>query len=242
MSRTDPICIDVSHWQEPDGSSPWPRLRKAGIRGVILKATEGDSYIDPTFRERYEAALEEGFPVCGYHFLRPGNMQTQMSHFVETVQPINGERLVLDHEDPGVSLSDLKDAVQALIDFNPSLQITIYSGYVIKEQIGQDEYDPWLSGNTSLWLAHYTTGEPTWPRGTWAEWSLWQYTDQGTVDGYGPLDLNRFNGSDREFVRWMTPVSMFRPVEEPNVVVLSIASDEPVRMIITAGRNVTVVT
>lgn len=43
----------------------------SGARFVIIKATEGTSYIDPTFSDHYIAATDAGF-VRGYHFAHPG--------------------------------------------------------------------------------------------------------------------------------------------------------------------------
>jgi len=72
---------------------------------------------------------------------------------------------------------------------------------LIKTQLGTTR-NGWLAANTSLWLAQYTTGLPSWPTGTWPNWSLWQYTDGGTVPGFSrPLDCDRFNGSDADFLK-----------------------------------------
>jgi len=47
-----------------------------------------------------------------------------------------------------------------------------------------------------LWIAHYTeANEPDFPS-NWPQWTFWQYTDKGSVEGIkGYVDQDRFNGS-----------------------------------------------
>jgi lysozyme len=193
-------CIDISHWQE---GVDLLEFAAAGGKAVILKATEGTTYVDATYEGRREEAEEAGLAVSTYHFLRPGNMEAQARHYLEVVDPDEGERMIADHEDPKVSLGDLVDFLKEIKLANPTVELTVYSGHLLKEQLG-DRRDAWLAENTSLWVAQYTTAAaPSWPSGTYPTWSLWQYTDKGTVIGFdGPVDCNRFNGSDDQMLRW----------------------------------------
>jgi lysozyme len=207
----NPLIIDISHWQpDPD----WAKLKANGTLGVILKATEGTGYVDPTFRSRYDAAIKAGLAVSTYHFFKAGNVQTQMNNYLNTVKPRQGERMVLDHEEKA-SLSELESAVSYLLTDSRKLQITIYSGHLIKEQLGSKNSEI-LAANTSLWIAQYTSAEsPTWPGGTWPDWSLWQYTDKATAAGIaGAVDGNRFNGSDANALKWLNPAGA-EPVPTP---------------------------
>jgi len=196
----DVSVIDISHYQPtPD----WEALKQSGVVGVILKCTEGQGYVDSTFRERYDAAIAAGLAVASYHFLRPGSITAQMNHYLNTLEPRQGERVCLDHEDTGVSLADLESAVQYLQTDSRNLQITIYSGHVLKGQLGDKHSD--VLAETSLWLAQYST-TPSWPQGTWSTWTLWQYSDQGSVPGIGgKVDCNRFNGSIENCIKWLNP-------------------------------------
>jgi len=55
-----------------------------------------------------------------------------------------------------------------------------------------------------LWVAHYTTASsPLMPVGFDSYW-LWQHTSSGRLDGYaGNLDMNRFGGSEQEWLAWI---------------------------------------
>ena len=215
----NPKVIDISHWQ-PDPS--FEQVAAGGTLAVIFKATESDDYVDPTLKERAAAAQEAGLFTSTYHFLRPGDMRKQMEHYLKTVDPVEGERVCLDHEDPKVSLDDLKECVEILLEDERNLQVTIYSGHVIKDQL-KNKADLFLSENTSLWIAHYTTQpQPTWPKATWAHWSVWQYTDRAAVQGIsGNVDGDKFNGNDEQLMKFFAPVGWIpeEPDEDDEVVV-----------------------
>ncbi|RWP05090.1 glycoside hydrolase family 25 protein [Mesorhizobium sp.] len=201
--------IDLSHHNPtPD----WIRIRSAGVLGVIHKATEGTTYVDPQRETRLAAAKKAGLLTATYHFLRPGDMTKQMAHYLKTVDPVEGERMILDHEDANVSLAQLERAVGTLLASRPDLQITIYSGALIKQQLGSTKSD--LGALTSLWIAQYTNAAaPTWPRQTWPQWSLWQWTDKENVPGIAaPVDGNRWNGDEAGLERWLAPAGA-KPVD-----------------------------
>lgn len=218
-----PKCIDISHHQDfPD----FAEVKAAGVIALIHKATEGSSYVDPNRARNCYNATAAGIKCCTYHWLSPGsNPRSQMEFFLRTVDPVPGERMVIDYEEDGCTLSQLKEAVQALLDDPRELQITIYSGHLLKEQLN-GTHDAFLADNTDLWLAQYTSGTPTWSTGTYPQWTLWQYSESGTVDGItGSLvDLDRFDGSDAELLQWISPAGKQpAPKPEPEAAAVYIA-------------------
>lgn len=201
---TNPICIDISHHNpEPD----WDILKANGTLGVIFKATEGQTYVDDTLFQRASRAKAAGLAFSTYHFLRPGSPEAQMDHYLGTIDPVEGERIVLDHEDAGFGLKDLEKCVTYLRAERPDLQITIYSGHLIKDQLA-GKSSTILRDNTSLWIAQYNNSGPSWPTTVWPAWSLWQYTDQASVVGVSAkVDGNKWNGSPENFVKWLAPAT-----------------------------------
>jgi lysozyme len=206
---TNPVVIDISHWNPtPD----WKALKAAGTAAVIHKATEGTGNVDGMLYNRAGPAMAAGLKWSTYHFLRPGKLPAQMDHYLRTVNPLEGERMCLDHEDAGVTLGDLEYCVKYLLDKRPDLQITIYSGHLIKEQLSGGRTSSVLAEKTSLWLAQYST-TPSWPTQVWPTWSLWQYTDKATVSGVSqPVDGDRFNGSVEQCIAWFGPADQPIPV------------------------------
>jgi len=66
-------CIDVSSWQHPGGAPiDWAKVQGAGIVGVLVKATQGDGYVNPWLHTDLEDARAEGLLVGAYHFAETG--------------------------------------------------------------------------------------------------------------------------------------------------------------------------
>jgi lysozyme len=196
------ICVDLSRYQK---GFNFFQFAKSGGLGVICKATEGTTIQDSCYKDFKREALAVGLKFASYHFFRQNDPVSQADYFYDFVQPEIGERLICDFEDGGSTVGNMILFFQHLQSKSLDLQLTLYSGSTIKEQLGNNTSD-WLTKNTSLWLAQYTTGNPTWPKQVWNNFSLWQYTDKGVVPGASdPLDCNIFNGSDDSFKHWMGP-------------------------------------
>ena len=226
-----PSCIDISHWQ---GFPDFEEVAAQGVVACIMKATEGTGYVDPNRATNYINATNAGIACCTYHWIKPGNAAAQMQFYLSVVDPAPGERMVIDYEEDGCSLDDLKEAVQVLLDDPRGLQLTVYSGHLLKEQLG-DRHDPFLADNTDLWLAQYTSGTPSWPSGTYDYWTLWQYSETGVISGIDDtnVDLNKFNGSNENLVKWISPAGVAPPIP-PQPETASVKVD------ITAPENVSV--
>src|SRR5262245_14312371 len=120
-------CIDISHWQ---GFPDFEEVAAQGVVACILKATEGTSYEDPNRAQNYNNATAAWIACCTYHWIKPGNAIDQMQFYLDTVQPVAGERMVIDYEEDGCTLDDLHEAVETLLADSRGLQITIYSGHL----------------------------------------------------------------------------------------------------------------
>ena len=208
-----PVCIDISHHQ---GFPDFDEVRAAGVLGVIHKCSEGCTFVDKNRAENCSNAISAGIAVSTYHWLKPGSARDQMDFYLSTLDPVKGERVVIDYEEDGCTLDDLHEAVQTLKDVGKNLQITVYSGHLLKEQLN-GSCDEYLKANTDLWLAQYTSGNPSWSTGTYEYYSLWQYSETGEIPGIDDayVDLNNFNGNDQNFIRWISPAGQKPPKPEP---------------------------
>jgi lysozyme len=228
-------CIDVSHHQ---GEIDWRQVAGAGVIAMIHKATEGTSFTDDMCSPNFVAATAAGIACCTYHWLSPGSDPIdQMEFYLETVDPVPGERVVIDYEQDGCTLDMLHEAIERLLDDPRQLQITCYSGHLLKEQLN-GERDPILAEHCDLWLAQYTEGTPSWPTGTFPHWTLWQYSESGTLPGINDakVDLNRFDGTDAELVRWISPRGR-QPQPEPDRGVVAIAIECSENVTLTISVN-----
>ena len=81
------LGVDVSTWQH-DGDAPidWEKVRAAGYRFAIIKATQGTSWTNPWFERDYDEATWAGMLVGAYHYYdTSGDAAAQAAHFVGTL-------------------------------------------------------------------------------------------------------------------------------------------------------------
>lgn len=217
-----PVVLDCYHG---DAISDWQKLKAAGIRGILLKATQGSTGRDPLYKERVADAKANGFLVGAYHFLTVNaSAQGQADNFLDVVRPQTGDGILLavDHETlngRGASLAQLKGFLQIVGEKTGRTPI-IYSGNLIKEQLA-GKADPFLSGHP-LWLCEYGP-HAVLPPG-WSGFWLWQFTGDGegpgphVIDGVATknIDLNVFGGADLE-TEWAMLAGV--PAAQPEPVV-----------------------
>ena len=224
------LAIDLSHHNTV---TDLHQVAAAGIVGIIHKCTQGTTFLDDDYHARKAQAAEAGLAWSAYHYLEHGNVRQQMEWFIDNCDLEAGARACVDYEEEGCTLDDLTEAIEVLTEQAPDLELTVYSGHLIKEHLGNGT-DPILE-QTSLWLAQYGD-TPSWPRGCWATWSLWQYTDQGSVPGIaGNVDCNRFNGSADQCRKWFGPVDYPTPQPVERTVAVSIEAPADVTVTLTVN-------
>src|SRR5262245_24710768 len=60
--------IDVSHWQ---GAIDWAQVKASGRAFAIAKATEGTTFVDPSFAANWAGMKQQGVVRSAYHFFHP---------------------------------------------------------------------------------------------------------------------------------------------------------------------------
>jgi len=194
--------IDLSHWQ---GSPDWDAAFADGVRFLVAKATEGQTFVDDEYARNRTEADRLGLPFTAYHFGRPDTTANdavlEADHFLAN-SALLGRHLVpvLDLEnDGGLNPRKLRTwakawlarvhqrlGVKAIIYTSPSFWL---------DKVGNSR---WFADNGyRLWIAHYGADQPTVPAQNWGGrgWTLWQHSRQGSVDGIdGKVDLDRYAG------------------------------------------------
>jgi lysozyme len=188
--------IDISHYQ---GNIDWELLKNATLNGepirfAIMKATEGTDFLDEYFNYNFDMAREIGLIRGAYHFFLPSESpRLQAEYFIEKVHLQEGDfPPVLDIEHPGnLTPEQIRNAALEwlqIIEERYDIKPIIYTNYKFKKKYLNDS----LLNTYPYWIAHYyvDTLEYT------GEWKLWQYTDNGKIDGIkGTTDFNIYNGS-----------------------------------------------
>jgi lysozyme len=198
--------IDLSHWQ---ASVDFARLKAAGIEAVILKASQGSTWVDPKFVLRCSQAATAGLLVGAYHFCDATSALAQVDHFLTLAQhlpvlAIDVEANALAGETVSVELAaEIAARLQARHGRHP----LVYVGRYGPDAKGTGFPNSVLM-NCPLWLPAYSEHSPVCPL-AWPSWTLWQYTATGPVDGISDgfgnpvaCDRNRFNGTLDALKTW----------------------------------------
>lgn len=232
--------IDLSHW---DTVTSWPEVKAAGIVGVIHKATESTTYVDPNYVSRKSEALAAGLLWGAYHFAHSGNIAAQVNAFLGVTGIDHTMLYALDWEDTAAGTMTAAEAqefinyVEAVIGIN---LMVIYSGNTLKEQLGSATNG--FFGRRRLWLADWAS-TPV-PQASWTAPWLWQYSDG--VSGPAPLncpgiadacDTSSWAGTDAELIaQWAgVPVTPPPPPPLPTEPVVAITTTGSVQIIVNGA-------
>jgi lysozyme len=202
------VVFDISHYENV--SQEFVTTAEAGIVAVILKATQGTGFVDPTFLERAAEARSAGLLVGAYHFLDGSNPAEQVAHFL-TVAVSEGmvNWLAVDWEPYPASQASVIQAATAVASVRAATG-TWPVLYTIRGMLSAPNN---TLSNCPLWLAEYGT-RPICPPG-FSAWQLWQHTDGQVgsavvpVPGVGPCDRSKFAGTvDQLRAWWAAPTSL----------------------------------
>lgn len=182
--------IDVSSYQK---DIDWDAVcNDKKIRFVYVKATEGATYTSPHFRYNIENARKHGLKVGSYHFLRTtSSLRSQFENFTRAVKPEEQDLVpLIDIEQRGnwtpKQIVDSLDVFIKMVSKHYNCRPMIYTMTSF--------YNKYLASHFKkypLFIARYSESAPELNDG--ANYTLWQYTDQGTVKGIDhAVDMCRF--------------------------------------------------
>ena len=183
--------IDVSHH---NGYINWNEVKKSKhpIKYVIIKATEGQKFVDWRFHYNWEKAEKKGFIKGAYHFYRPDvNSKKQFNLFSKTVKLEKGDLFpVLDIEtESKLGRDNLIKGIRNWVDLcekKYGVKPIIYTGRKFYRNYLEDEFD-----DCPLWIASYSSEESV----SGLEWDLHQFTEKVIVKGIPEsVDGNNFKG------------------------------------------------
>lgn len=192
--------IDISHYQERIS------LDKVKYDFIIIKATEGVTIKDASFKVWAKKIAKSGKPWGFYHFAHPENNTAikEAQEFYKTTKDYYGKGIpVLDWESSGVkNVKWAKEWLDTIYKFTGVKPMIYMSEYV------ENKYD-WSAvakAGYGLWIAKYRDynldrnydmsragNKPSVKH--WKTYAMWQWTSSGRLDGYsGNLDCDIFYG------------------------------------------------
>lgn len=183
--------IDISGYQSTTyGLS----LDGAVFDFVVVKATEGVSYVNPKHDAQVKRARDNGRVVGHYHFVRDGSMRAQVDYFLRHAKAQADEFLALDWEDPSVSGAEKDEFLRYLKSKAGSRKVILYCNVDYWKNRDTTSYDA-----DGLWIAQYNN-RPAAPS-IEAPWLIHQYTS--TPKPGVSLDVNIAKWKTRaEMAKW----------------------------------------
>ncbi|KAL4881790.1 glycoside hydrolase superfamily [Aspergillus karnatakaensis] len=188
--------FDISNWQP---TVDYAGAYASGARFVMIKATEGTTYTDPSFSKHYTGSTSAGLIRGGYHFARPGSSSgsAQASYFLAHGGGWTGD---------GLTLPGMLDLEAGCYGLSASAMVSWISDFGETYKADTGRY-PMIYTTTSWWtqctgnsgnfgeyplvLARWGSSVGSLPNG-WATHSFWQNNDAYEFGG----DSEVWNGSE----------------------------------------------
>ena len=167
---------------------------------VIIKATEGTNYINPTWEEQAGQVIQTNKLLGLYHFASVGNPIAEADFFISVVKDYIGKAvLVLDFEAGAINAWGNVGARQFLnrVKEKTGVYPMIYMSAEVTRQFNWSI----ISNTNPLWIAQYASMNPTgyqsepWTDGNgygaWSSAAIHQYSSAGSLANWnGNLDID----------------------------------------------------
>lgn len=198
--------IDVSKFQKEINwqAVKQMRVQKIRISFAFIKATEGITRQDPSFKDNWEKAGKAGIIRGAYHFFyATRNPIRQAINFNNVVTLQSGDLPpVLDIETTNnLPASVIRSTAKIWLEEMErvyKVKPIIYTNIHFYETYLGDEFDGY-----PLWIAHYYQKER--PRSV-RNWKFWQHSDIGRVNGIRTtVDFNVFKGDSTDLAKLCLP-------------------------------------
>lgn len=200
-------------------------LGKIDADFVIVKATEGKSYVDPYCDIFFQKALSLGKKLGIYHFANnPSNSaQQEADWFIQNTRGYIGKAIpILDWESKDTSnvawANEWLDRVSEAYGCKPMI-------YMSESVVNSYDWSSVVNSDYGLWVAKYRDMNADYNYDMsnagnkpsvnhWKFYTIWQWTSVGRLDGYnGNLDCNVFYGDNEA---WNSYIGNKTPVLEEN--------------------------
>lgn len=202
---------------------------------VIIKATEDDDYVNPYMHTQAAEALSAGKRIGFYHFARPGSIDAQAQHFVNTVSAYIGRATFwLDWEADAVGqgagwAGAWLNQVASLTNTKPGIYMNGSAAGGYDWSGVSASYPLWYAGGQWYSDRYDGWGDPQCPQVPyWGTPLVHQYTEDGHLPNYGgSLDLNRFHGSDADWDAMVSPKPVNQALDGYGVIQVNGIWDPP---------------
>jgi lysozyme len=174
-------CIDVSSDQHPNNTPiDWMAVAGAGVTTVIVKATQGTTYVNPWLGQDVAGASAAGLDVRCYHFADFTNPAAEAAWFLQHA----GAYARAGDFETSTNVAWMREFLQNL--GAPADQLLAYGSASSLVSI-------YAQLPAMAWVAEYQALSPGWG-------VLWQFSETASIPGIsGPVDEDKWQGSEMQY-------------------------------------------
>ena len=208
-----PNCIDVSTWQR---GVDWQRVRKAGIKAVIIRAGFGQTK-DNMFEDHYAGARAAGLYIGAYWYSYAYSVAQAEQEANACIDILRGKTFELpvyyDMEEDGQMSLGRQTMTAMACRFIDAVQAAGYRGGMYSSPSWFSDFIDYdlMREKYSVWLAHWASSPAR-------QCDIWQYGEDGSVDGVpGDCDVDAIMNWDVINGDIPKPEPTPEPVDAPTV-------------------------
>ena len=89
--------VDVSSWNGRLTTADFDKMKQHGVKGVVVKLTEGTYYVNPSARAQIASAQAAGLRIAVYHYSKyqtPASAVSEADYFTTQVKKIISYRII----------------------------------------------------------------------------------------------------------------------------------------------------
>ncbi len=194
--------IDIASYQ---AGLDMAAVKAEGFAYVLAKATEGDSYVNPFYREQRDGARAAGLLFGAYHYVREGSSAAAQAEHYASVEPDRTIPVMLDVEIGSGGVELVRELVAEFTAGGYRVNLIYLPNWYWSGHLGS----PDLTGLPPLMSSNYVDGSGyaanLYPGDDHRGWNgyggdsvaVFQFSDKGLAAGHA-LDVNAFRGTPAE--------------------------------------------
>jgi len=178
---------DLSHYKTPSLD---------GAVALITKATQGMTFVDPTYAPFQQDASKRGIPFAGYHWIDTSNLDGQAANALRIMGSVP---CMWDAEAAGATVPRITDLTKKYRALGGNPRMVYLPHWWWQDHLGSPSLQPLVDLGLALVSSAYPAAgySPTgigWNGYGGMSPSIWQYTDKQMFNGV-PVDFNAYRGT-----------------------------------------------
>lgn len=194
IPRTD--VVDVASYQANLSVADFQNMKKAGVKGVIVKLTEGTTYKNPYAATQIANARTAGLVVGAYHyshFTSDSGAKAEANYFADAANSfgLGGSTYMADDlEDSSTKAGSVQNNAMSFANQLKSRGYSRPMLYTYQSYVEQTGLNPSAFGDANIWIAscpYAPSADANW----YPQYGMWQFNSNTHFPGVsGGFDVS----------------------------------------------------